>query len=119
MASTRLRALWLIICCRRGDSAKTESQTKEVKLNRFFSGRPFLGPNSESGRQTAIKKRQADCQGEVWNRYNSILPKPLQLMGIAYQRISLGSQLAPQIWERTVYTKELKNVSKDALWNTN
>lgn len=128
MASTRLRALWLIICCHLADSAKKwkPNQGGKISLHYFAGSRFFLGgggPNSESGGQTLIKKRQANCLGEAWNRRKSImwLPKHLQLTGIAYQRISLGSQLAPWIWERTerVCMKELKNMSKKTLLKIN
>lgn len=129
MASTRLHALWLIICCHLADSAKKwkPNQGGKIFAIYYFPGSPFFGgegsPNSESGRHTAIKKRQANCPGEAWNRHKSILwlPKHLQLTGIAYQRISLGSQLAPRIWERTeqVCRKELKNMSKETLLKIN
>lgn len=117
MASTLLRALWLIIGCRRADGAKNESQAKEVNVFTFlFSGRAFLlvllvlilsWINCK-------RKNKSNCP-RVLGRHSFQYCNYQNLNSSEeYQRISLGSQLAPQkCTQDSLHGKAQESVKRD------
>lgn len=106
---------------------KNESQTKEVKfhfaillvVHFFWEGGVLILKVADTPRLRKDRLTVRGKPGTDTSQYCDYQNK--QLTGIAYQRISLGSQLAPRIWERTerVCTKELNKVSKETLLKIN